>query len=53
MKLGRATIFNRWPTTDWHVFNPLRGHHGPGGVGYWAFWFGPFKIVVSDKKENR
>lgn len=47
--LWRTRIFYRWPTIDWHVLNPLRGHSGPGDRSYWAFWFGPFKIIVLDK----
>lgn len=27
---------------QWHLFRPLRGRD------YWAFWVGPFKIVVRD-----
>lgn len=40
--MSKVRIFWRWPTMDWHVFHPLRGQD------YWAFWFGPFKIVVRD-----
>lgn len=46
----RVLIYNRWPTLDWHVFKPLRGHQGPDDRSYWAFWFGPFKVVVLDRK---
>lgn len=46
----RVSIFNRWPTWDWHVLHPLRGH---GDGGYWAFWFGPFKIVIYDKPKPK
>lgn len=27
---------------QWRIFSPLRGRD------YWAFWFGPFKIIVRD-----
>jgi hypothetical protein len=43
--MSKVRIFWRWPTMDWHVFHPLRGH---SDGGYWAFWFGPFKIVLWD-----
>ncbi len=44
--MPRARIFYRGQPWQWFIFNPLRGH---SGGGYWAFWFGPFKIVVWDK----